>query len=132
MKVRSSFVSNSSSSSYAILGVGHTEFIEGIYDELGLTEQEAEDPDICYKRLLDFGFRELDYGIYLKDNLTVAGISWCGIACVGLDLSRIALDNYGDLTLNQIKEAVREAIENEFGIRVDIADIGVYSGESGG
>lgn len=126
MKTRSGFVSNSSSSSFMIVGIYLMDDIEKALSKQGINYNDDYDIDVD---LLDDikkrGWKELDYGIYGKNGLVVVA-SYSGILGIGIDPRD---DFKNGATYNDITKQVKKKINKEFGADVKESDMTFIFGE---
>lgn len=108
MKVRIDFVTNSSSSSFLIVGVSDDSIIEVLGQKEGKSEFECS-YGVDEGKVVSF------YGCYSEPY-------YAGIDIEGL------MDK---MTLPQIKEYFKDLIKKEYDVDIDISDIGLHYGEVG-
>lgn len=110
MKIRTGFVSNSSSSSFCILGVTSSEIENQIDVEKLFNPNNEENWDDDWYELSDkFGF-DVDYGLdyYYEEH------------CIGLSVSK--LDE--NIPIIEQKKVLAEKLNEKFGTKFEANDIG--------
>jgi hypothetical protein len=110
MKIRYGFVSNSSSSSFLIVGTTNAPLIDKIIKAKDLTREEIE--------------QEMSFGMYYADDLEFLGCD--GIDYVGIELSEDELDFKPLIT---IKQELAEKIKQKYNVVIPLDKIGMYYGE---
>lgn len=122
MKIRSGFVSNSSSSSFIAVGISkyeHPKAFKKIMAALNLTE------DACYDELEEKEWDSFDYGTYRKHGIYLYEND--GVYMVGMNASE---DIANDKRLSEIKERLKKQL-NKVGVDVDVKDMKLEYGEVG-
>lgn len=115
MKIRSDFVTNSSSSAYICLRVDY-DLQETILTANGVTSEQL------LEKAYDEGLDEVG----LKGENMVAAVGECYIKYVGRTLYESDLESK---TLTQLKEEVAQAIKDAYGIQLNAQDIEFDYGE---
>ena len=118
MKIRSQFVSNSSSTSFCVVGVSDSDYIKMICEKIGI------DPGIDYP---DSNY--VGHGVYISDDLDLL-IYGCSsyVEAIGFDAKSYLEKN----TLSYMKKLFHAYILENYGIDIPIHLIGLEFGESGG
>jgi hypothetical protein len=112
MKIRDGFVSNSSSSSFLIVGVTDPNIIDKIIKAKDLTRQEIEE--------------ELNFGFYDGGDIEFLGSDEICYAGTSLDEKEMNLK-----PLIAIKQEFAEEIKQHYRITIPIDKIGLHYGEVG-
>jgi hypothetical protein len=95
MKIRSGFVSNSSSSSFLLVGFSGKSLIK-IMDKLGLNGIPNSNWEERLDLFKDAGFTEYGYGTYKTNNGLVIVESYNGVDYIGVEAERL-LNNGGNV-----------------------------------
>lgn len=118
MKTRSGFVSNSSSSSFCIIGITEKEWIKKLRVlELETAESNSNTEDYYF-----------DYGFKQGKHFHLYGEDYDNIGYIGLD-AEILLETR---TIPEAKKYMQEKIQRLYSLDVPLECIGFYYGESGG
>ena len=127
MKVRSGFVSNSSSSSFVLVGIEDSEYCSRVIEKLGIDiayieyEDSVDDAFECSK-----DFKPANYGTWIHIKTGVEFVrSEEGIRVMGVDVS--IFNENENKTFREIKEIIADRFEASFGIRPK--SIKIVSGE---
>jgi len=111
MKIRIGFVSNSSSTSFCVIGIENDLWIDLILEKAGVDRESISHPDQGVFNIIK-GFN--CYGDYTPRIL-------------GLD-AKTSLDT---MTLPQSKEHFKEVVNKKFGLNIPIEHIRLLYGEAG-
>lgn len=113
MKVRTGFVSNSSSTSFAIIGVGDHKNIRKIMRALGIDEDWIES--------------ELGYGNAVKDEVMLCGSSYDDIYYAGLQADHVLQTR----TIPDACKFVQAHFLQKYNLAIPLEDIKFLYGETG-
>ena len=111
MKIRDGFVSNSSSSSFLIIGTSNERLIDILIEAVGMTREEI--------------LEEINFGGYETDGITFIGSE--EIYHAGKELNESDMDK---LPLLILKQKFSKELKEKYNIDIPIKDIGLFYGES--
>lgn len=110
LKIRTDFVTNSSSSSFLIVGVGNEKYVNLVAEKLGF------DPNSDW----------LEYGSWSKKDIVLLGydsdVYWAGFNAESM---------LETMNLKEARIVVQNAFKSELGIDIPIEEIDLYFGEAG-
>lgn len=112
MKIRYGFVSNSSSSSFLIVGTTDDEIINKIINAQKLTKEEIEE--------------NMSFGMYENDGLEFLGTE--GIDYVGVELTE---DELNLAPLVSVKQEFAKKLKQKYNMIIPVEKIRMYYGEVG-
>lgn len=119
MKIRNGFVSNSSSSSFVVMGTRDKRVREAMEQKI-----ELDNLDVVYEELDKY---EIGYGLYSLDGIIFDCSCGENIYVVGVDLES---DEYDDnITLGQIKDIAIDRIKTTLNIELTRDDLKIICDE---
>lgn len=118
MKVRNGFVSNSSSSSFCILGIDNSKLIKELFERDVFDEGQYQE----YHDEIYFG-----YGTCIGKYLEYYGEGLSYPIAAGLD----ATETLSDMSINQAKEYFTAYVKENMGIDIDPKYVNLHYGEAG-
>jgi len=120
MKIRTGFVSNSSSSSFCVVGTDNKQEINKILKYIGI---KLEDGQIPWEDKYPNGFEDGDFGQFTYDDLIIVGQT---PYIIGLSAEEI-LEN---TTLKETRKNIIKTLNSKYGTKLEERDIQFHYGES--